>query len=407
MFKWDLPNVLLLALLATVLIACSARINDARLQPSSMPVTFDASNYHDFQDYINQTRSQLKDNSLFTYNISTGSELDAATPYEISPNVSCKYELKSRRGILLIHGLGDVPFIMRDIGEALAQRCFLVRSLLLPGHGTRPGDLLDVTHQDWVSAVEFGVESLKIDVDEVFVGGFSLGGLLAVNHAAIDKNIRGVLAFSPALHLPWLASQLSWFKHIIQWGDVDPHEDYARYSTTPVNAVAQVYPITTTLKASLRTQPLTTPIFIAQSANDPVVDWEKNQELFSQYFINPLNRLVTYQRGGSGVDSRDERILYFNSYLPKAHVYSYSHLAVHISPNNPHYGEQGDYRFCDDDLDNEAMLDCHSAERPWSGEIYQRGNSFEAEKVVARLTYNPQFDRLLSLIDEFLAIKDR
>ena len=90
---------------------------------------------------------------------------------------------------------------MRDLADAFAARCFLVRTMLLPGHGTRPDDLLDVTRGDWLGAARFGLATLKADAGAVFAGGFSLGGLLALHTVLADPALRGAFLFSPAFAL--------------------------------------------------------------------------------------------------------------------------------------------------------------------------------------------------------------
>ena len=174
---------------------------DVRLQPSGEGLPFDPGRYRDFDDYVLQTRERLERHKVYMDPHRTGMELAAATPFEREPVAGCPSAASGRpsRGVLLLHGLSDMPLAMRDLADAFAARCFLVRAMLLPGHGTRAGDLLDVTHGDWLAATRFGLETLTGDVDEVFVGGFSLGGLLATYALLEDATVRGAFVFSPAL----------------------------------------------------------------------------------------------------------------------------------------------------------------------------------------------------------------
>ncbi|MGB0848178.1 MAG: alpha/beta hydrolase [Thiolinea sp.] len=117
----------------------------------------------------------------------------------------------------------------------------LARSILLPGHGTRAADLLNVSHTDWLNAARFALKTLKDETDEVYVGGFSLGGLLATRLAVDDPGIRGVFAFSPALALKkgWQLRHTTWLRHIIDWADDDLPDDDARYEAMPMNGLAE------------------------------------------------------------------------------------------------------------------------------------------------------------------------
>ena len=68
-----------------------------------------------------------------------------------------------------MHGLEDSPQSFVDIGQELADEGFLVRTVLLPDHGTRPGDMVNVDHNDWHALVNRQVELLKSDVVEVYL----------------------------------------------------------------------------------------------------------------------------------------------------------------------------------------------------------------------------------------------
>ena len=218
---------------------------DVRLQPSGEGLPFDPGRYRDFGDYVRQTRERLERHKVYMDPQRAGPELAAATPFERVPAAGCSPPASARpsRGVLLLHGLSDTPLAMRDLADAFAARCFLVRAMLLPGHGTRAGDLLEVTHGDWLAATRMGLETLKRDVDEVFVGGFSLGGLLSVHAVLDDATLRAAFLFSPALALerPWLVRQSVWLRHVLDWLDRDPPDDYARYEAMPVNATAETF----------------------------------------------------------------------------------------------------------------------------------------------------------------------
>ena len=70
-------------------------------------------------------------------------------PFELVPERGrCPRGADGRhaRAALLLHDLGGTPYEMRDIARAFAADCYLVRAVLLPGHGTVPGDLLEIDY---------------------------------------------------------------------------------------------------------------------------------------------------------------------------------------------------------------------------------------------------------------------
>ena len=72
-------------------------------------------------------------------------------PFELRPsgNHRVGHNKPYRRGVLLTHGLTDSPYFMRYLASFFQENGFRVMALLLPGHGTQPGDLLEVRWQDW------------------------------------------------------------------------------------------------------------------------------------------------------------------------------------------------------------------------------------------------------------------
>ena len=84
----------------------------------------------------------------------------------------------------------------------------------------------------------------------------------------------------------------------------------------------------------------------------------------------------------------------------------FSHQAVHASPDNPHYGQNGHYRNCGINAGRSAEMvaRCLEADRPWRAEIVgDIPPEVPDGAVPARLTFNPLFDAMMAAIDDFLA----
>lgn len=152
-------------------------------------------------------------------------------------------------GALLIHGFTGATPEMRPLGEYLHQRGLTVVAPLLPGHGTRVEDMNRVHWESWTDHVEAALAWLQQRCDTVFVGGLSMGGLLALHLAAQSPEIAGLLLYAPALRLNnrllplaglakhFLATRPKGAKH-----HADPATD-ARvwsYDDHPVGAAAQL-----------------------------------------------------------------------------------------------------------------------------------------------------------------------
>ncbi|GAA0888165.1 alpha/beta hydrolase [Rhodanobacter soli] len=89
-----------------------------------------------------------------------------------------------RRGVLLIHGLTGTPMEMKLLGKGLNRAGFTVHGMQLAGHCGDVDDLLATGWRDWYASVEQAADAMLGKVDQLFVGGLSMGALLALKLAA-------------------------------------------------------------------------------------------------------------------------------------------------------------------------------------------------------------------------------
>jgi carboxylesterase len=89
-----------------------------------------------------------------------------------------------RSGVLLIHGLTGTPMEMKLLGKGLNRAGFTVHGMQLAGHCGNVEDLLATGWRDWYASVEQAADALLGKVDQLFVGGLSMGALLALKLAA-------------------------------------------------------------------------------------------------------------------------------------------------------------------------------------------------------------------------------
>lgn len=384
------------------------------LEPTGQTVEFNPMLYVDFDDYIAHTREHLTAHKVYLDPNNADAELEVATPFkllphEVTPAAHCDQPNGPSRGIVLLHGLSDMPLAMEDVALGFASRCFVAYSMLLPGHGARPAELLEVSRDDWLAASQFGVAAMQQEVDEVYIGGFSLGGLVALQTAMNNPDIAGVFGFSPAisLHRSFYLDQTIWLRYVLDWLDTDLPDDPWRFEAIPYNALAETQLLAKSVREQLSKAPYTSPIFIAQSPDDGVVNAVVNQSLFETTMTHTASRLLSYTHRVSDSVS-DSRVIIYPSELPEQRILAYAHQAVHISPDNTHYGVDGVYRSCSintGNVDAKAIERCRNVAFPFRGEVFgsavSRYNK-NAIDTLARLTFNPQFSELFVEIDRFL-----
>ena len=90
----------------------------------------------------------------------------------------------------------------------------------------------------------------------------------------------------------WLIRQTVWLRHVLAWADRDAPVDYARYEAMPMNAMAETSMLTRELEQLLEVQKMTVPVFMAQSADDPVINVRVNEKYFRKHFTHPDLSLI-------------------------------------------------------------------------------------------------------------------
>ena len=104
-------------------------------------------------------------------------------------------------GVLLSHGYTATTAEVRLFAKRLHDKGFTVAGPLLAGHGTQPADLNHVRWQDWVESGEKVYQQLASQCEHVFIGGESMGALVALYLANRHPAARGVLLYAPAIEL--------------------------------------------------------------------------------------------------------------------------------------------------------------------------------------------------------------
>ena len=88
--------------------------------------------------------------------------------------------------VVLLHGLTDSPYSQRHIARVYRDQGFVALVIRLPGHGTVPAGLTEVTWEDWLAATRLAVREARRRVPApapLYLVGFSNGGALAVKYA--------------------------------------------------------------------------------------------------------------------------------------------------------------------------------------------------------------------------------
>ncbi|MBR9847694.1 MAG: alpha/beta fold hydrolase, partial [Algicola sp.] len=179
---------LAIVILTTVCIGCSS----TSISKTPLNQSGDYYNYiqPNFDRYLQETNTWLRNNRQYISS-NHDKELDMNMPFEIIPKTA------TNKAILFVHGLGDSPYSFSDLANSMGEQGFRVQTLMLPGHGSKPEDMMQPSYFDWQAIVDHYANLLKNEYDEVWLGGFSTGANLVTIHAIERGNIQGLLLFSP------------------------------------------------------------------------------------------------------------------------------------------------------------------------------------------------------------------
>ncbi|MCB1672363.1 MAG: alpha/beta hydrolase, partial [Pseudomonadales bacterium] len=335
-------------------------------------------------------------------------------PFEIAPDPArCHTKADSPdRGFLLIHGLTDSPYLLSEFAAWLTDRfpCARIRSLLMPGHGTVPGDLLKVSLDDWQQAVRYGVQEFDGLVDELFLVGYSNGSALAVDyvqqHPQADS-IKGLILLSPGLAAARKSIALTPFlKYLLPWVSRGEDRDPAKYDSIPTNAAAVFYRLTKQI-----VQPdlpdLDLPVFMAVSGDDTTVDADYAAAYYCEKLDVPGSRLIWYSSKATGArpQSSCPGIDVVEVARPELRYVSHSHVAISMPVDNEHYGLDSDYPVCSAYKDSAQQLaQCRTDN---FNTVYGENNLRDEQrryqgKLVRRATFNPFFAEMMSAVTCFV-----
>jgi len=432
----------------------------------------------DFTAYVNEARQHAVAANQAAGRDIPLEEVAAAGPFEMRPR-SKDSHCRSRsldqrikpddpsfrydRGILLIHGLNDTPFSLWDLGHRFAKECYLVRSVLLPGHGTVPGDLQENGLPEWREAVKQAVLSFDGKVDRLVVAGMGLGANLALD-AAYRVSIPSGFALPPAIELNGVVLLAPAFEYQppvfapasvapggqALWGNMLEEDDALRYQSIAKPSVEA----TNRLGRNLFEidAPRHLPIFVVASAEDGVAEPRATRDWFCRQHVTPRH-LLWYSRypdapfpSCSCIVARRDRseeersscvTIRASSCVPpstaggrlepvsssaqcQANPYKtasgdgagaildLAHNALLAAPENPRYGAATKRRDC---LHYEASPDEEKREAcagQVEGDINSDIRYGEVDDdnlgnyVLRRLTYNPDFDHMAARIIDFL-----
>lgn len=385
--RYDGVCIKLLLTLHLVFYALNSDADSVSLDASAIP-----SPSADFSVYVNELREYLSATQMPQR---TSSAVEINLPFELRANTGVDYQGK----FLLIHGLNDSPFVWRDIAARLADRGFDVRAILLPGHGNTPKAQLSISFKDWLASAREHVKLYREPDSNFYIGGFSMGGVIATLLATETDFVDGLLLFSPAYRAR-MHSRLRWagiYARFKPWvfGGMIIEDNPAKYNSIPINGASQYYKTTRALQRHWPRKALDIPVLVVASDNDSVVDIKHMKRAVQKGFTS-AKRVIVYNNQ-TAPQTPPVDVEYRNARYPDLRILNQSHMSVMIAPDNPLYGIARGVLVCNG---NEWVIFSACLRHTGTHWFGAQHTPSPDGVPVARTTFNPDIDYVMQAFDE-------
>ncbi|WP_240195079.1 alpha/beta hydrolase [Desulfobulbus rhabdoformis] len=423
-----------LSLLALLLLsACGSP--EKYLQPTGKSAFVPAQEMN-FSTYVEESRRNIEEvlktvrgEGGYLGGYSTAEAAAMRSPFQLMPSGQQQCQpgtAKGQRGFLLVHGLTDSPYLLRNIADSLhkAYPCGLIRAVLLPGHGTVVGDTLTMKKNQWKEIVEYGVKSFQKEegITELYLIGFSTGTSLILDYLKThpspiqerrDDAIAGVVFLSAAVKAKTdLAFLAPWIRPFKDWESIFAERDAARYESFSFNAVAEFYSLTKPLDEPAYLPHV--PMLMALSADDATIDAQAARKLFCSAGKLQRNTLIWYSSLDPQINTeiRNDPTLSCgniiertpSSFAPQYKTLNMAHTALPVAPDDEHYGVNGRYHHCKEYDLGKTEVAFKACQQDDAAAVYGENKKLlESErkldqKYFRRGTFNPDYEYMMQAI---------
>lgn len=192
---------------------------------------------------------------------------------------------KASHAVLFIHGWTSTPGELQPLAESLSKQGFDCKVTQLPGHGTTPADLENLTWRDHLKHVLGVIDSLHKDYAKVSIVGSSFGATLAL-HASLATDICNLVLLAPFIihtsrsyglpHSFWVKIVPSFIMKFVpksMGSDIIKESEkstFFAYDKMPLKSLKSVFSGVYELKPKLGK--IRNSIFIAHNINDRVAE---------------------------------------------------------------------------------------------------------------------------------------
>jgi len=199
--------------------------------------------------------------------------------------------VNNKVGCLVIHGFGGNIKEVAPLAACLTNQGYKVFCPSLKGHTGRRKDFQGVVYNDWIASAEEGLLSLQADCDVVYIIGFSMGGLIAIN-LGLKHNIGGIVTINtPIFYMNIKRAFLNSVNVLIRKDIKTISRNLKASRTLPFSSLLNFILLVKATKPQIKG--LDCPILVAQANDDPTVRKSSANYIF-QRTGSQIKRLEFY-----------------------------------------------------------------------------------------------------------------
>lgn len=203
-----------------------------------------------------------------------------------SSDLAAPFRKKAGRiGCVLLHGFTGTPYSLRNLGDALYSRDITVYAPLLPGHGTKPKDMVGISYLQWIEICRQAINEIKKNCDNVFIIGLSMGGTIAL-YLASELQVNGIVCLStPIEGSCFVGPFYSLLKHIVRYWPkwrsfLKPYRSELGYRWYPCYAIDMFVVLLRETRSRL--SKVNCPVLLMHSKNDKRVSCKHMKLIFNE-----------------------------------------------------------------------------------------------------------------------------
>lgn len=187
-------------------------------------------------------------------------------------------EMSNKRGCVLIHGFTGSPKEIEVLANHLKEQSYEVSTPMLKGHDyvLNRHELRKATWKDWIASAENGIKEMVEQYDELYLVGFSMGGLISA-YLATKYPIKKLVLLSASV---FYLNPKKFLDMIRQ--SVHAKEEWKRYfykiQHTPITATLQFRRLVRKLVPHIHQ--INVPTLVIQGMKDDLVDPKSAQYIY-------------------------------------------------------------------------------------------------------------------------------